>query len=291
MGAEMTTDGESAAESGHWAAGVEYDGRQFAGWQRQNDQLTVQGVVEQALSQVAAQPVAIAAAGRTDAGVHACGQVISFSSEARRNADNWIKGCNGILRRAGYGVSLSWIRPVAPTFHARFSATARRYLYVLEPADHPRGLNRGLVTSAGHLDVEAMTRATRYFVGEQDFSALRGSGCQSSTPWRCVHFARLHRAGRYLVFDVQANAFLLHMVRNMVGALLAIGSDRLPAERLPELIAGRDRRCLPATAAPDGLYLADVSYGSGLPERCIPNKPVQPLPPILAALGGLDAFV
>lgn len=273
-----------------WAAGVEYDGRQFSGWQRQRDHLTVQGVLEAALSQVADHSVAIAAAGRTDAGVHACGQVISFNSRARRDPGNWIKGANGILRRRGYGVSIAWIRPVDQAFHARFSATSRRYLYVIESADHPRSLNRGLVTSAGHLDVEAMTRAARHFVGEQDFSALRGSGCQSSTPWRCVHFARLHRAGRYLVFDVQANAFLLHMVRNMVGLLLGVGMGRLSSEQLPELLAGLDRRRLPATAPPDGLYLADVGYGSELAQRRIPDKPVQPLPPILAALGGLDAF-
>lgn len=281
---------ECAPAPMYWAAGVEYDGRQFSGWQRQRDQQTVQGVVEEALTQVADHPLAIAAAGRTDAGVHACGQVISFNSQARRDPGNWIKGCNGILRRRGLGVSLAWIRPVDEAFHARFSATSRRYLYVLEPADHPRSLNRGLVTPVGQLDVQAMTRATRYFLGEQDFSSLRGSGCQSSTPWRCVHFARLHRAGRYLVFDVQANAFLLHMVRNMVGLLLAVGEARLSSEQLPELLAGLDRRRLPATAPPDGLYLADVSYGSDLAKRRIPGKPVQPLPPILAALGGLDAF-
>ncbi len=280
----------NADERSFWAAGVEYDGRQFSGWQRQREQLTVQGVLEAALSQVADKPVAIAAAGRTDAGVHACGQVISFNSAARRDPGNWIKGCNGILRRAQLGVSLAWIRPVAEVFHARFSATSRRYLYVLESADHPRSLNRGLVTTVAQLDVPAMLNAARYFVGEQDFSALRGSGCQSSTPWRCVHFARLHLAGRYLVFDVQANAFLLHMVRNMVGLLLAVGMGRLRSEQVPALLASLDRRQLPATAPPDGLYLADVGYGSDIAERRIPDKPVQPLPPILAALGGLDAF-
>jgi tRNA pseudouridine38-40 synthase len=266
------------------ALGVEYDGAAFNGFQLQPHAPTVQGALEKALSKVADAPVRIVAAGRTDAGVHATGQVIGFETAAERPERAWVRGTNALL---GPAVKVVWGRRVDGRFDARRSAVARRYLYLFaeRAGEHesPSPLLGRTVVEVNRLDDAAMHRAARVLLGEQDFSAFRGAGCQSDTPYRCVHRLVVHRAGPFVVIDVTANAFVLHMVRNIAGALQQVGDGRRPEPWIGQLLAGRDRRLAGPTAPPHGLYLVDVHYpGYDFP-RGAP-------PPVLRALGDLDRF-
>ncbi len=266
----------------HLALGVEYDGAAFSGFQLQPHVPSVQGALETALAQVAAAPLRITCAGRTDAGVHATGQIIGFQTPVVRPLRAWVAGANAHLPSS---IRITWAREVEATFHPRFSALARRYLYVFAESVGEFGAASPLLSAQAvtvqQLDAERMHRAAQALMGEQDFSAFRGAGCQSSTPWRQVQRVLVHRAGAFVVVDITANAFLLHMVRNISGALWQIGEGRRPEHWLGELLRGRDRRRSAATAPPHGLYLVRVSY---------PNDPfpAPPLPPILRALGTLD---
>jgi tRNA pseudouridine38-40 synthase len=242
------------------ALAVEYDGSAFYGWQSQRNLrlATVQETLEDALGQVAAAPITTICAGRTDAGVHASHQIVHFDTPVARNERAWVFGANTHLPA---GVTVKWARPVPADFHARFSATARRYRYVI--------LNRS--TRSAHfsaltthwfeaLDEHVMQAEAQCLLGENDFSSFRGAGCQSNTPMRNVHFVRVERFGDFVVVDIQANAFLLHMVRNIVGTLLAVGSGKQPPGWTAEVFALKDRRRAAMTAPPNGLYLADVLY-------------------------------
>ncbi|GIX29562.1 MAG: tRNA pseudouridine synthase A [Porticoccaceae bacterium] len=274
----MSARPEPAAGSVRVAAVVEYDGRPFAGWQRQAHSLSVQETVEDALSFVADQPVAVVCAGRTDTGVHATHQVIHFDTTARREAHQWLKGTNSRLPAT---VRLLWAGEVAGDFHARYAALSRTYRYLILNRPVAPAVGAGLITWVREpLDVGAMRQASRALLGERDFSAFRASGCQSKSPYRRVDAVEVWRAGPLVVLEVTANAFLHHMVRNIAGALIAVGRGQRPPAWLEELLAGRDRRRGAPTAPADGLYLVGVAY----PERFgIPRLPPGPF--LLGAAG------
>jgi tRNA pseudouridine38-40 synthase len=247
-----------AAGEQRWAALVSYNGAHYCGFQRQKHSPSVQQNIEQALSSVANQPVLTTCAGRTDSGVHATGQVVHWDSAAPRTARNWLAGANRMLAD---DIALGWVVAVDERFHARFSAYSRTYRYCLLAAPtRPAVLAEGITWVRGELDITAMRAALPALLGEQDFSAVRGAGCQSHSPYREVQAATLSEHGQLLVLEITANAFLLHMVRNIVGALLWIGSGKQPPGWLAELLAGRDRRASAPTASGRGLYLVEVGY-------------------------------
>lgn len=256
-----------------YAAGVEYDGSCFLGWQRQRQSPTVQACVEQSLSRVADHPVVVHCAGRTDTGVHAQCQVIHFESSAVRDERAWVLGANTVLHP---GASLLWVRLVDDRFHARFSATRRRYRYrILNRWVRP-ALERGRVAWIRKpLDADRMHRAAQALLGEHDFSSFRAQGCQSRSPVREVHEIRIERVGNEVWLDIEANAFLYHMVRNIAGALISIGQSDKPVDWLEELLGQRDRRRAGVTAVPHGLTFMYPSYPdySELPIRNNVNFP------------------
>ena len=240
------------------ALGLEYDGSSFCGWQTQPAACAVQDVLEAALAGIASAPVKVASAGRTDAGVHATAQVVHFDTAAIRPESAWVRGVNALLPPT---VAVRWAREVAPAFHARFSAHARRYRYVLLNRPQRPGLTNGRV-GWFHvpLDMDSMQHAANHLIGEHDFSAFRSAECQAKTPVRTLTDLALRRVNNYAIFDLRANAFLHHMVRNIVGALVYVGSGRQPPEWIAEILHGRDRKLAAPTFAPDGLYLSGVEY-------------------------------
>jgi len=249
------------------ALAVEYEGSAFFGWQAQKMPRlrTVQETLEEVLGKVAAAPVSTICAGRTDAGVHASHQIVHFDTPSPRDEKAWVFGGNTLLPP---GVAIRWARPVPADFHARFSATARRYRYViLNRPTRPAHFGHLSTHISQPLDAALMHREAQCLLGERDFSSFRGAGCQSSTPMRNVHFVTVSRHGDWVIVDIQANAFLLHMVRNIVGTLLAVGGGRQPPGWTAEVFAARDRSRAAMTAPPQGLYLVDVIYPAhfGLP--------------------------
>ena len=234
---------------------------------------TVQETLEQSLSQIAATPIRVSCAGRTDTGVHACYQVVHLDCPVSRPARAWLMGANTLLPD---DVAVQWVRGVPPTFHARFAALARRYRYLVRQQGARPGVGRG--SCCWHhtaLDGELMHVEAQCLLGEQDFSAFRAAGCQSRTPMRRVEHISVTQTEQLLVIDIQANAFLHHMVRNIAGALLALGSGNKSRGWLAELLGGRDRRLAPATAPAAGLYLVDVIYP---PEFGLPRPATGPWP-------------
>jgi tRNA pseudouridine38-40 synthase len=249
------------------AVGVEYDGRRFHGWQAQGEERCVQDVVEAALSRVADAPLRVRCAGRTDAGVHALGQVIHFDTEARRTERAWVLGGNTTLPK---DVNLLWAREVPDTFHARFSALSRSYRYLILDRRARSSLLAGRVAWIHRpLDAEAMRVAAQPLLGTHDFSSYRAIGCQAKHPVRTITELTLHRRGELIELTMTANAFLHHMVRNIAGVLIAIGRGDRPTSWAEEVLALRNRTLGGATAPPDGLYLAHVGYP---PEFGLPDK-------------------
>ena len=250
------------------ALGIEYDGSGFSGWQLQrHGTRTVQGVLEQALSIVADHPVQLVCAGRTDTGVHATGQVVHFDTRSERPDRAWVLGVNAHLPD---DVASVWACPVADDFSARFTATARYYRYViLNRRARSAVLSRRVTWLYDRLDVEAMYEAAQVLIGEQDFSSFRSAACQAEHARRCVHFVKVHRQGDFIYIDIEANAFLHHMVRNIVGSLLKVGTGEQSVNWIGELLALRDRTRAGITAPADGLYLVKVSYpeSAGLPDQ------------------------
>lgn len=245
---------------------VEYDGSGFLGWQTQRQGRTVQHALEQALGHVAAHPVAVTCAGRTDAGVHALGQVVHFDTHADRPQHAWLMGANSRLPR---DAAVRWAGPVDPGFDARRSAHTRRYRYVIfEGRDRPALWRDRAGWSAQTLDTAAMERAGTHFLGERDFSAFRSAACQSPTPMRRIDTVAVRRRGRWLVIDIAGNAFLHNMVRIMVGTLMVIGRGERPPGWIGELMAGGDRRQAGPTARAEGLYFLGPVYPAscGVPE-------------------------
>ncbi len=249
-----------------FALGIEYDGTAYKGWQTQGPRIrTIQGVLERALSDVADSPVSVVCAGRTDAGVHAIEQVAHFDTESNRPERAWVLGVNSKLPA---DVSVRWSRPVAPGFHARFSANARRYRYLIQCGRSRPALNRS--RAAWHwssLDVERMNSAARHLLGEHDFSAFRAAECQAKHPVRTITRISVRGEDDRVVMDVEANAFLHHMVRNIVGALMPVGRGERPNTWTRDLLKARDRKLAGVTAPACGLYLVGVRYSNeyGLP--------------------------
>ena len=240
------------------ALGIEYDGTAFYGWQRQREVNSVQQELEIALSKVANHSVELACAGRTDAGVHATGQVVHFDTTSLRDAKAWVMGTNAQLPDA---IAVRWAKPVPDDFHARFSATARRYRYIIYNHKYrPAILRSGLSHYHQQLNIELMQQAAVYLLGEQDFSSFRAVQCQSHSPFRNIHHLHISRQGDYIVLDIKANAFLHHMVRNITGSLLEVGMQNRPPEWIAELLAAKNRNLAAATAKAGGLYLVEVDY-------------------------------
>jgi len=255
-----------------FAAGLEYDGRAYSGWQFQPGLNTVQDVVQRALSRVADAPIECVCAGRTDAGVHAGAQVVHFDTEAIRSERGWRLGTNSYLPD---DVSVAWLREVPGHFHARYSATARSYRYLIFNRDSRSALAAGRATwERRPLDAERMHAAAQALVGEHDFSAFRAIECQAKSPLRRVERLEVTREGEWLTLAITANAFLHHMVRNVAGLLMSVGHGESPPERVATVLAGRDRKTNAATAPPDGLYLAAVRYPAefGLPTGTPPQS-------------------
>lgn len=244
------------------ALGIEYHGGRYAGWQSQSDPVlpTIQATLEEALGRVAAQPVRTVCAGRTDAGVHASAQVVHFDVTVQRPLRAWVLGANAWLPP---DISVQWARHMPDGFHARFSAEYRRYRYlILSRPQRPALLAGAVCHERRRLDEQRMHEAAQSLLGERDFSAFRAAGCQSRTPMRRIERISVERHGDLLAIDVQANAFLLHMVRNIAGSLLAIGRGERPVTWLGELLAGRDRTRAGITAPATGLYLVEVGYAT-----------------------------
>jgi tRNA pseudouridine38-40 synthase len=240
------------------ALGVRYDGARYHGWQSQDNLPTVQLFVEKAVGFVANHTVSVICAGRTDAGVHATSQVVHFNTDVDRLERSWLFGVNSNLP---HDVSILWAKIVSNDFHARFSATARTYRYVIYNNDVRPGILRHAVGWYHRaLDTEKMQTAADLLIGTHDFSAFRGAGCQAKNPVRNLQSFTVERRGNMIIVEVKANAFLLHMVRNLVGVLLSIGSGAKPVEWASEVLESKDRRQAAVTFSPNGLYLVAVDY-------------------------------
>ena len=241
-----------------FAACIEYDGSHFFGWQRLSHAPTVQAEVEQALSKVANESISVICAGRTDTGVHGLGQIIHFETQASRSLQGWLLGTNVNL---AHTISMRWIQPVDDSFHARFSATARRYRYViLNRLARPALLHQRVYWLHQPLDVAAMHTAAQVLVGEQDFSSFRAAACQARHAIREIFSIAVTREADFIYIDIVANAFLHHMVRNIVGSLLKIGKAERPIAWLAQVLALKDRRQAGSTAPAQGLYFVAVEY-------------------------------
>ena len=240
------------------AINIEYDGSAYYGWQRQQSLPTVQEQVEMALSKVAAERISVVCAGRTDTGVHAFNQVVHFDTSAQRSLDAWMRGGNANLPS---DVRIIQVQEVAPDFHARYSAHARHYRYVIYNSDVAPALLRYRTMWCKYpLDELAMQKAAPYLIGEHDFSSFRGAGCQSKSTMRNISSLDIIRQGGIINIDIAANAFLLHMVRNIVGVLIKIGSGERSPIWIQEVLLARDRRKAAITAPAQGLYLVKVIY-------------------------------
>jgi tRNA pseudouridine38-40 synthase len=240
------------------ALGIEYDGTAYVGWQSQKSGTGVQAVVEEAISKVADEPIKVTCAGRTDSGVHASAQVVHFDTAAARKDRGWMLGINSHLPE---DVNTNWARTVDEDFHARFSATSRTYRYLVLNRLARSGLySRRAWWIYEPLDEKLMRDGAIALKGKHDFSAFRAAGCQASTPIREIQDIQLERNGEWLLLTITANAFLQHMVRNVMGTLVAIGKGDRPVEWLTEVLQGRNRQESGIAAPPCGLTLIGVQY-------------------------------
>lgn len=251
-----------------FALGLQYDGRDWLGWQSQPEKRTIQDRLEDALSRFADEPVRVVAAGRTDAGVHAVGQVVHFESGAKRASHSWTRALNSLLPAS---ISTTWVQPVVPEFHARYGAIARTYHYVLyvNPARCAHAAGR-IGWCYQELDIAAMREAAKALLGEHDFSALRSAQCQAKSPVRTLYALDIGQTGPFLLITLRANAFLHHMVRNIVGCLVRVGARKEPASWMQWVLEGRDRAQAAPTFMADGLYLGHIEYP---PNFLLPASP------------------
>ncbi len=249
------------------ALGIEYNGSLFSGYQIQTKGTrTVQAELEKALSKVANEPVRLTCAGRTDTGVHATGQVVHFDTTVQRELKAWILGGNNNLPR---DISIHWVRQVSDQFNARFSAVSRSYRYILFNRKVRSAIfQHNVAWLFEHLDEHMMNHAAQYLLGEHDFSAFRASQCQAKHAVREMQSISVKRNGDTIILDIKANAFLHHMVRNIMGSLLVIGRGQQETRWMQELLRGQDRKKAGITASPAGLYLVNVEYPAehGLPD-------------------------
>ncbi len=249
------------------ALGISYDGRAYQGWQSQPSGRTVQDRLEAALSSLAAQPITTVCAGRTDAGVHALMQVAHFDTTALRREVSWVRGANAHLPR---DISVEWARVVPDSFHCRANALSRRYAYLVytspvRPSVHGGRVGWVMVP----LDIDRMQAAARLLIGRHDFSSFRAAQCQALSPLKDMRDITIVQRGAFLRFEFEANAFLHHMIRNIMGCLVAIGRGQYPPAWMDEVLRSRERRHAAPTFAPDGLYFLGPRYDPqwGLPER------------------------
>jgi tRNA pseudouridine38-40 synthase len=241
-----------------YALAVEYDGTEYLGWQTQNQQPTLQETLEAAISLVANEPVKIVCSGRTDAGVHASGQIVHFDCVANRDPRSFMLGANAHLPKT---MAVYWAKIVEPDFHARYSALAREYCYqLINRQARPGVRSRFLAWERFPLDVHAMQQAANYVLGEQDFTSFRTVACQAKRPWRRLDRLDISRESDVVSFRVQANAFLHHMVRNLVGSLLVVGRKEQPPEWMHEVLIARDRTLAGPTAPAGGLEFIGAKY-------------------------------
>ena len=241
-----------------WVLGLEYDGQPFLGWQSQPNGQTVQDQVERALALIACHPVRVICAGRTDTGVHALSQIIHFDTHASRSANAWVRGVNRHLPAA---IRVLWAQPVDNTFHARFSAQKRSYRYVLYSAPVRPALYQGKVGwTHDSMDEEKLRQALSLLRGQHDFSAFRSAQCQAKSPVKIIYDIKLIRKGPFWIFDFEASGFLHHMIRNLMGTLVAIGRGSQPVIWIQTLLHQKDRRQAAPTFSAQGLYLSAVDY-------------------------------
>lgn len=254
-----------------YACRIEYQGQGYSGWQSQTHSKSIQAELEQALSTVANAPVSTICAGRTDSGVHATGQIIHFETAVERSLYSWRMGTNANLPK---DIAINWINRVDASFHARFSATERRYRYVIHNAASRSAIHYKKVTTYFQpLDAEAMHIASQHLLGEHDFTSFRAAHCQAKTAIRHLTNISIHRQQAFIYIDISANAFLHHMVRNIVGSLLPIGLGEQKPEWLADILQCKDRKQAGVTAPADGLYLVSVQYP---PEFKLPEDDYLP---------------
>ncbi|MGP5373624.1 tRNA pseudouridine(38-40) synthase TruA [Psychrobacter alimentarius] len=256
------------------AIAIEFLGTHYHGWQRQREVLGVQEALEVAIGKVANEPVEVVAAGRTDASVHASNMIAHFMTRAYRPTHNWLRGVNSLLPD---DIALRWIQPMPADFHARFGAIARRYRYItLNQTQRPAILNHQVTHIYEPLDLKAMQLAAADIVGTHDFSSYRAAACQSNQPVRQVSHANLFSHGQFIVFDIQADGFLHHMVRNLMGTLYAIGRHELDPTDFLNILNKKDRTIAPPTASGDGLYFINAYYPDRF-QKLLPKAPLTPL--------------
>lgn len=250
------------------ALGVAYDGSHWNGWQTQPHRNTVQDTLQAALSRFVAQPVSVTCAGRTDTGVHALSQVVHLDVNVSRRLESWVRGVNALLPAS---IAVQWACAVPDTFHARFSAMSRTYVYVVR---NTRVRSPILDARVGwvhqEIQLEPMRQAAEKLLGEHDFSAFRSSQCQAHSPVRTLSALNISRQGEFFFFQFQANAFLHHMVRNIMGTLLYVGRGKNSPEWVVELLARRDRRLSAPTFSASGLYFSQVQYPNDFALPCLP---------------------
>jgi tRNA pseudouridine38-40 synthase len=264
---------------------LEYDGSGFCGWQSQASGGSVQDALEAALSEIAGNSVRVVTAGRTDAGVHAAHQVVHFDTQAQRPLTAWVRGTNALLPG---GIAVRWASQVPAEFHARYCATERCYVYLLLNRFVRPGLYQhrmGWFHQA--LDVESMRSGAQLLRGEHDFSAFRAAECQAKSPVRNLTKIDITRYGDIITFELRANAFLHHMVRNIVGCLVYVGKGKYPPEWMGELLKGRRRGDAAPTFSAAGLYLAGITYDD---KWKLPHFDEPPLPAVLAVLPGISSL-
>ncbi|WP_434354070.1 tRNA pseudouridine(38-40) synthase TruA [Psychrobacter sp. HD31] len=257
-----------------FAISIEFIGTNYRGWQRQQEVLGVQQVLEEAISKIANEPIEVVCAGRTDAGVHASNMIAHFVTTANRPVYNWLRGINTLLPD---DVAVRWLVPMPADFHARFKATARRYRYItINQPFRPAILNKQVTHVFQPLDLQSMQMAATDIVGTHDFTSFRAAACQSNQPVRHIHHAKLFKHGQFIVFDIQADGFLHHMVRNLMGTLFAVGKGELSTSAIKDLLALKDRTQAPPTADADGLYFIDCLYPDEY-QSLLPKVPLTPV--------------
>jgi tRNA pseudouridine38-40 synthase len=250
-----------------YALGLSYRGAAYNGWQSQPDGQTVQDRLEMALTQFADEPIRTLCAGRTDAGVHALNQVVHFDSDRERDLFSWVRGTNRFLPR---DIAVQWCLSVSQDFHARASARGRRYAYLLLESPVRPAIESGAVGWVFRaLNGDAMREAARFLIGEHDFSAFRAAECQAASPVKILRDIRIERRGAYWRFEFEANAFLHHMVRNIVGSLVAVGAGRHTPDWVAAVLASRSRELAAPTFAASGLYFIGPYYDAehGIPDH------------------------
>ena len=248
------------------ALGIEYDGSPYCGWQSQAEGLTVQDTLQAALGRITGETTGVIAAGRTDTGVHGLEQVVHFDTQVGRPLQAWVRGVNALLPAS---IAVRWAHPVTDEFHARFSAHGRSYRYLLMNRATRPAIQAGKVGwFHAPLDLAAMHQAVQCLLGTHDFSAFRAAQCQAKSPVKTLRQLDICREGDMLIFDVSADAFLHHMVRNLVGCLVYVGKGKYPQAWIADVLASRNRRLAAPTFAPDGLYLRRIQYDAkwGLPQ-------------------------